>query len=140
MSELSDKDKIIKEIYEDINDGYGSIKSTYQQAVKKDPSIKYSDVKSYLDKLPHRQTQFTYKGYNSFVSPHPLFEIELDLIDMTVKAEENDGYRYAMVGIDNFSKFAWAVPMKCKTAAAVVLSPKFAHCTHWIGSYQKPFS
>ena len=94
------------------------------EAVKKDPSIRYSDVKSYLDKLPHRQTQFTYKGYNSFVSPHPLFEIELDLIDMTVKAEENDGYRYAMVGIDNFSKFAWAVPMKNKASADVVTAFK----------------
>ena len=39
---------------------------------------------------------------------------------MTTEAEENDGYRYAIVGIDNFTKYAWAIPMKYKTAVAVV--------------------
>ena len=35
MSELSDKDKLIKEVYENVNTGYGSIKDTYQQVKKK---------------------------------------------------------------------------------------------------------
>ena len=35
MTELSDKDKIIKSIYENIDTGYGSIRDTYQQAKKK---------------------------------------------------------------------------------------------------------
>ena len=39
--------------------------------------------KNYLDKLTHRQTQFQHKGQNSFVSPQPLFEFEVDLIDLT---------------------------------------------------------
>ena len=67
-----------------------------------------------LHKLKHRQTQFQYKKHNSFVSPHPLFEIEIDLVDLTAKAEENDGLRYGFVGIDNFTKYAWVVPMKTK--------------------------
>ena len=54
--------------------------------------------------INHRQTQFQYKKSNSFVSPHPLFEIEVDLIDLTRKSDENDGYRYCMVDIDNFTK------------------------------------
>ena len=33
---------------------------------------------------------------------------------MTKKSEENDGYRYALVAIDNFTKFAHAVPIKNK--------------------------
>ena len=33
---------------------------------------------------------------------------------MTKKSEENDGYRYALVAIDNFTKFAHAVPIKSK--------------------------
>ena len=33
---------------------------------------------------------------------------------MTKKAEENDGYRYALVAIDNFTKFAHAVQTKSK--------------------------
>ena len=114
MAELTDKEKIIKQVYEDKELGYGSLRDTFQQAVKKDPNIKYDDVKSYLNKLPHRQTQFKYKGFNSFVSQHPLFELEVDLIDLTKKAKENNGFRYCLVAIDNFTKFAWGVAMKTK--------------------------
>ena len=35
MSELSDKDKLIKEVYENHISGYGSIRDTYQQVKKK---------------------------------------------------------------------------------------------------------
>ena len=73
MAELTEKEKVIKEVYEDKEKGYGSLRDTYQQAFKKDPSIKYEDVKKYLDKQPFRQTQLKYKGFNSFISPHPLF-------------------------------------------------------------------
>ena len=87
---------------------------------KKDISITINDVRKYLNKLKHRQVQFKYKGFNSFMSPHPLFEIELDLIDLTKKAEENEGYRYALVAIDNFTKYAWAVPIKTKQPSDLV--------------------
>ena len=35
MAELTDKEKIIKEVYENREQGYGSIKDTFKQAVKK---------------------------------------------------------------------------------------------------------
>ena len=35
MTELSDKDKIIKSIYENIDTGYGAILDTFQQAKKR---------------------------------------------------------------------------------------------------------
>ena len=114
MSETESKESTIKKVYENTASGYGSVRDTYQQANKINPGIRYVDVKQYLDKHQHRQTRFKYKGSNSFVSPHALFEIEADLIDMTKKAEENDGYRYALVAIDNFTKFAHAVPIKSK--------------------------
>ena len=114
MAELTDKEKIIKNVYEDKELGYGSVRDTFKQAVKKDSSIKYDDVKNYLNKLQHRQTQFQYKSFNSFVSQHPLFELEVDLIDLTKKAKENNGFRYCLVAINNFTKFAWGVAMKTK--------------------------
>ena len=94
MAELTAKERIIKEVYEDKEQGYGSIKDTFKQAVKKDPSIKLDDVKKYLDKQEFRQTQFTYKKFNSYISPGPMFEFEVDLIDFTKKAKENDGFRF----------------------------------------------
>ena len=54
------------------------------------------------------------------MSPHPLFQLEVDLIDLTSKAEENDGYRPCMDGIDNFTKCAWGVPIKTKRPLDVV--------------------
>ena len=74
-------------MHENTVSGYGSVRDTYVQANKINPGIRYIDVKEYLDKPQHRLTQFEYSGYNSFVSPHPLFEIEVDLIDLTSKAE-----------------------------------------------------
>ena len=120
MAELTDKEKIIKSVYEDKEKGYGSIRDTYKQAVEKDPNIKLADVKRYLDKLEHRQTQFKYKGSNSFVSPHPLFEFEIDLIDLGNSINEKGGLRYGLVSIDNFTKFAWCVPMKEKDAKHLI--------------------
>ena len=114
------KDETIKRKYENPAIGYSSVRDTYVQANKINLGIRYVDVKEYLDKLQHRQTQFKYSGYNPFVSPHPLFESEVHLIDLTSKAEENDGYRYCMVCIDNFTKYAWGVPIKTKQPVDVV--------------------
>ncbi len=83
----------IKNVYENPTSGYGSVNDTYKQANKINPSVRLADVKEYFGKLQHRQTQFQYKKHNSFVYPHPLSEIELDLVDSTSKAEENCGYR-----------------------------------------------
>jgi len=106
------KIQIIKEVYENQEFGYGGINETYKKANAIDPTIRRVDVKNYLDKLTHRQTQFKHKGQNSFVSPQPLFEFEVDLIDMTKTAKENDGFQWCFVAIDNFTKYAWGIPMK----------------------------
>ena len=114
----------IKRIYTNLITGYGSVGDTYRQANKDNPSVRLADVKEYLGKLQHRQTQFQYKKHNSFVSPHPLYEIEVDLVDLSKKAKENKGLRYGFVGIDNFTKFAWVVPMESKTPEDVVHAMK----------------
>jgi len=112
--------ELIRSVYENKETGYGSLRDTYRQAHEKDPGVRYIDVKAFLDKYQHRQTQFRYRGANSWVSPAKLFEIEVDLIDLTATAEENNGYRYALVGIDNFTKYAHAVPVKGKTPDVLV--------------------
>ena len=45
---------------------------------------------------------------------------QMDLADMQPLADENDGYRYLLVCIDVFSKFAWIVSLKNKTGPALV--------------------
>lgn len=40
---------------------------------------------------------------------------QADLIDMQAVSKENNGYKYILVVIDTFSKYAWAYPLKRKT-------------------------
>ena len=67
-------DKIIENVY---NNSYGSIKDTYNDAKKKDPSIKYDDVRRWFEKLHIRKTNL--RGYNSFIADHPKQEYQIDL-------------------------------------------------------------
>ncbi len=44
---------------------------------------------------------------------------QADLVEMQPYSKENKGYRYLLTVIDNFSKYAWAVPVKQKTGKDV---------------------
>ena len=44
----------------------------------------------------------------------------LDISDLKVYGPENErGYRYILVVIDNFSKFGWIIPLKIKKAQTI---------------------
>ena len=44
----------------------------------------------------------------------------LDILDLKDYGPENNrGYRYVLVTIDNFSKFAWTIPLKSKNAQTI---------------------
>ena len=44
----------------------------------------------------------------------------LDILDLNDYGPENNrGYRYISVIIDNFSKFGWTVPLKVKNAQTI---------------------
>ena len=42
-----------------------------------------------------------------------------DLIDMREFSNDNKGYNYLLIIIDIFSKYAWSIPLKTKTASEV---------------------
>jgi hypothetical protein len=113
MTDESDKEKIIRNIYYDVEEGFGSIKETYQKANKILNNITLADVKAFLDKQQSRQIKGD-KKYNSYVAKDPLQEIQIDLADFTKSANENDGYRYLFVAVDVFTKKIHAVPVKDK--------------------------
>ena len=68
------KTDTIKKVY---NDFYGSIKQTYEEARKIDPTIKYDDIKKYFEQNRVRRTNL--KGYNSFIADHFKQEYQIDL-------------------------------------------------------------
>lgn len=44
---------------------------------------------------------------------------QADLVDMSTYARQNKGFHFILTVIDNFSKYAWAIPLKNKTADSV---------------------
>ena len=117
---MTDKIETIKKVYHDSLVGYQSVQNTYKEAKSRDKTITLQDVKDYLKSLPQKQLQFKYKGYNSFIVNNFLDQIQVDIADFTKKSELNNGFRYALVGVDVFSRYGWAVPMKTKTPDDII--------------------
>ena len=107
-----DKEKILRKIYYN-EDGFGSEYETYKDAKKILNSITLEDTKKWLEKQKVRQTK-PYQGFNSYVADEPLEEIQIDLAIFTDSAPDNNGYKYAFVAVDIFTKMLWAVPIKDK--------------------------
>ena len=114
MSE--DKNKIARGVYYDADDGFGSINDTYKQSHRILNTITLNDVNNLLNRQKSRQTK-AYLGFNSYVAKEPLQEIQVDIADFTRSAEVNDGYRYAFVAVDIFTKICHAVPIKDRKPA-----------------------
>ena len=108
-----EKHKVLRQICYEVERGFGSIADTYKEANKLLNSITYNDTEEWLERQKSRQTK-PYRGFNSYVAPNALHEIQIDIMDMTASASLNNGFRYAFVAIDVFSKYIWAVPIKDK--------------------------
>lgn len=70
----------------------------------------YSLHKPLKRKFPHRR----------YVSRKMDMQWQADLVEMIPYARENQGYRYLMTVIDIFSRYAWAVPIKNKSAPTLL--------------------
>ena len=119
MANQYDKDQVIRSIYYD-EDGFDNVKIFFEKSKKAMPSITLDDVKHFLAKQTIRQTK-KYRGFNSYVAEKPLTELQVDLADFTKSAEENNGFRYLLTGIDVFSKKVHAVPIRTKQLPDVLL-------------------
>ena len=75
MSE-SKKQQIIRDIYFD-KAGYGSRKTTLEDAQKKEPTIKKEDVEQFFRK--NVEIKAKPRGHNSFVAPHNNHTYQIDL-------------------------------------------------------------
>ena len=112
---MSDKDSVIRGIYYDKDDGFDSVVNTYRKANEALNTITVADVKAFIEKQKgsYKQTK-PYRGFNSYVAPQALHELQVDLAVFTDSSKDNDGYKSAFVAIDISSKHIWAVPIKEK--------------------------
>ncbi len=58
------KADIIKDVYYDVSDGYGSIQTTYKRAKELNNNIKLDEVKTFPKQQPNHQIK-NYRNYNS---------------------------------------------------------------------------
>ena len=117
MSALT-KEDIISNIYYDTESGYGSIKNTFDQARKVDPTIKLEDVQKWMKQQPNKQRK-AYRGSNSYTAPFARIEYQIDIMDMVNLRKSETQPRYALVVIDIFSKLGDAIPMNNKDSNSV---------------------
>ena len=109
------------------------------------------NIKIFIDEIytkPPRKNyetnKFVYKGIDDTWSS--------DLVVMTNhNVENNKGYKYILVTIDNFSKFLWTIPLKTKIAQNITnefqnmiktskRTPKNLHTDRGTEYYNKNFN
>ena len=104
--------------------GYGGVNRLYDD-VKKEGKFKISrkQIKEWLMKQDaytlHKPVRRNFKR-NSVIVGGIDQQWQMDLADMQSMQKFNDGYRYLLVCIDVFSKYAWVVPLKNKTGPSLV--------------------
>ena len=82
------KARILREIWHDPEDGFGSRKDTYKQAVKRDPSISLADVKQFFEK---QESLYRKRGkeLNSYVADYPCQQIQVDIADFAAEVAKD---------------------------------------------------
>ncbi len=107
------KQRILRKLYYD-EGGFMSTANLYKDAKQKQADITYADVKEWLANQTSTQTLKKRTLFNSDAAEHPLQQIAIDLADYSKSKEHNDGFAYILMGVDYFSKFLVAYPLKTK--------------------------
>lgn len=108
--------KLLERLYYDAQStgSYGSVK-----ALSTASKLHQNQVRKWL------QSQFTYTLHRRALKKFPRrrymtrgmdMQHQADLVEMQPYAGENNGYRYMLTLIDLFSRYAWAEPLKSKSA------------------------
>ena len=74
---IQEKNKIIRDAWEDQKRGFGSKVSLIKDAKSLSSQITTKDVHEWWDLNRERKQKM--KGYNSFVAPHPMYELQIDM-------------------------------------------------------------
>ena len=121
MSRLSNE-QILRIIYYDLERGYGSAKSLYEQAKEEGAVITLEEVKNFMKRQPNKQKK-GYQNYNSYLVPYARAEFQIDIMDMNKFKQEGEE-RYAVIVIDAFSMYAYIHPMESKNSEDVLRALK----------------
>ena len=98
--ELSEKDKVLHDVFYDSKTGFQNAARTLVAARQVDPSIKIAHVKEFFSKQAVKQDEPRAVKGNSYVAHEPREEFQLDLTDFGPRQFP----RYGLVAVDIFTK------------------------------------
>lgn len=106
--------------------GYGGIERLVRAAKASGvPGVTRANVRNFLDRQQayslHKPTVHKFKTRKTYVARIDQ-QWQADLADMQKLSKHNDGYNYILTCIDVLSKFAWAVPVKSKSAPDMLVA------------------
>jgi transposase InsO family protein len=118
---LSNKKRdLLNKLYYDPKIGYSGINDLVRKS-----GLKQKHVEEFLDTVdtytlhkPIRKKFETRRVYVKGIDD----QFQADLVEMREFSKENDGYNYLLTVIDCFSKYAWAIPIRNKTAEEIIKS------------------
>ena len=123
---LAELHRKLDEIYYDSADpgSFGGVSRLYRRAKELGiPGITLARASRYLSDQQsyslHKPARRNFRR-NKTVVGHIDQQWQADLADMQGLAKENEGYKYLLTVIDVFSKYAWVIPVKNKSASAIL--------------------
>ena len=111
------KEVLLWNLFYSVGAQFTSIKSLYDQV--KNKGITYDEVRDFIQKQESSQLFKRKKRISHYfpITANFRFEIlQIDLVDMSNIASANKNYKYLLVAIDVFSRYAFVYPLKSKSA------------------------
>eukprot|EP00732_Lithocolla_globosa_P002486 Lithocolla_globosa_v1_NODE_1648_length_2420_cov_156.284144.p1 type:complete len:277 gc:universal NODE_1648_length_2420_cov_156.284144:1493-663(-) len=106
-----------------IREAYTNPESGLSGITKKFPDVDTEDIKKSLEAVDaytlHKLVKKNFERRKVYVNGIDK-QWQADLVDMSRHAKVNDNYKFLLTVIDVFSKHAWGIPLKNKTAKSVV--------------------
>ena len=126
---MSQKHKILLKLYQDTKQAncYGSVQSLLQNSRKILPTITRRDVTDFLKSIKaYTLHKITHKKFprRKVIASGPGVIAACDLADMSLLSRFNKGYKYILVFIDVFSRYALCLPLKKKDGNTVCTALK----------------
>lgn len=116
---------LLSKIYYDVKNpaSFGSVDKLYRAAKEEDNKISRDDVEKFLSGeiayTLHRRIVRKFQR-NPVIANYYKDLAQADLIDVRKYSSKNDGVTFILTVIDVFTKYAFAVPVKRKTAREIV--------------------
>ena len=118
------KQELLKRLYETskLPHSFTGIRGLLNTAKKYDSTVTRNDVLQFLqNQSSYTLHKITQKNFlrRKILAPKPGIIASCDLADMSKLSKFNEGYKYILIFIDVFSRFAQAVPVKQKDGKTI---------------------